>query len=71
MVVESNSSDANVTRNESRITSVYTMHTRVPHLSELTWNRFLNLLPDRMRLAREPKLMAELRIPPRYIERIH
>lgn len=47
------------------------MHTRVLNLSELTWNYFLNSLPDRSCLINQPKLMAELRIPPRFIERIH
>jgi hypothetical protein len=47
------------------------MHTRVLNLSDLTWNYFLNSLPDRTCLINQPKLMAQLNIPPRFIERIH
>ncbi len=47
------------------------MHTRVLNLSELAWNSFLNSLPDRTSLIKQPKLMAELHIPPRFTERIH
>jgi hypothetical protein len=70
-VIESRLQDNNPTRNETRITALYTMHTRVPNLSELTWNRFLNSLPDRLCLIEQPKLMAQLHIPPRFMERIH
>jgi len=47
------------------------MHTRVLNLSELAWNSFLSSLPDRTRLIKQPELMVQLDIPPRFIERIH
>ncbi len=47
------------------------MHTRVPNLSELAWNLFLNSLPDRTCLLEQPNFLAQLHIPPRYAERIH
>jgi hypothetical protein len=47
------------------------MHTQVLNLSELTWNYFLNSLPDRTCLINQPNLMAQLHIPPRFTERIH
>ncbi|UJR27391.1 hypothetical protein I4U23_008681 [Adineta vaga] len=71
VVVEPRSADANISRNDIRITTLYTMNTRVLNLSELAWNYFLNSLPDRTCLIRQPKLMTELNIPPRFIERIH
>jgi len=71
VVIESRTDDENSNRNETRITTLYTMHTRVLNLSELTWNHFLNCLPDRSCLINQPKLMAQLNIPPRFVERIH
>ncbi|CAF0810157.1 unnamed protein product [Adineta steineri] len=72
VVVESRSNDNNnIHYNETRITTLYAMHTRVPNLSELAWNYFLNSLPDRTCLIKQPKLMTQLHIPPRFIERIH
>ena len=47
------------------------MHTQVLNLSELTWNYFLNSLSDRTCLIKQPQLMSQLRIPPRFSERIH
>jgi hypothetical protein len=69
--VESTATDDHSNRNETRITTLYTMHTRVLDLSEITWNYFLNSLPDRTCLIERPELMAQLHIPPRFIERIH
>jgi len=71
VVVESRSTNDNLNRNETRITSLYTMNTQVLNLSEIAWNYFLNSLPDRMRLIEQPELMAQLHIPPRFIERVH
>ncbi|CAF4694333.1 unnamed protein product, partial [Rotaria magnacalcarata] len=56
---------------EKRITSLYKMHTRVQNLSELTWNYFLNSLPDRTCLITQPELLVQLGVPPRFTERIH
>ena len=71
VVVDSGSNNGHLNRNETRTTTLYTMHTKVPNLSELTWNYFLNSLPDRTCLIEQPKLMAQLNIPPRFMERIH
>jgi hypothetical protein len=70
-VVESRSTGDNTNRSEKRITTLYTMHTRVLNLSELAWNSFLSSLPDRTCLIKQPELMVQLDIPPRFIERIH
>ncbi len=61
----------NLSHNETRTTTLYKMHTKVPNLSELTWDYFLNSLPDRTCLIKQPELLAQLCIPPRFIERIH
>jgi len=71
VVVESRSNGDNTNRSEKRITTLYTMHTRVLNLSELAWNSFLSSLPDRTCLIKQPELMVQLDIPPRFIERIH
>ncbi|CAF1560247.1 unnamed protein product [Adineta ricciae] len=71
VVVEPRSTDTNMNRSEMRVTTLYMMHTRVPNLSELTWDYFLNSLPDRTCLVRQPELLTELHIPRRFIERIH
>lgn len=56
---------------EKRITTLYTMNTRVLNLSEISWNRFLNLLSDRSCLLDDVLLMDQLLIPRRFIERVH
>ncbi|CAF4719053.1 unnamed protein product [Rotaria sp. Silwood1] len=57
--------------NETRITTLYKMHSRVLNLSEISWNYFLNCLSDRTSLVKQPQLMVQLHIPARFIERIH
>jgi hypothetical protein len=54
VVVDSRSTNDNSHRTETRTTTLYTMHTRVLNLSELTWNYFLNSLPDRHCLIEQP-----------------
>ncbi|CAF1145406.1 unnamed protein product [Rotaria sordida] len=71
VVNESRSTNDNRNHSEKRITTLYTMHTRVLNLSELTWNYFLNSLSDRTCLIKQPELLAQLHIPPRFTERIH
>jgi len=64
------SSTAN-NNNETRITSLYKMHTQVLNLSELSWNYFLNCLSDRTCLIKQPQLMSQLHIPARFSERVY
>ncbi|CAF0966121.1 unnamed protein product [Rotaria sordida] len=71
VVNESRSTNDNRNHSEKRITTLYTMHTRVLNLSELTWNYFLNSLSDRTCLIKQPELLVQLHIPPRFTERIH
>jgi hypothetical protein len=71
VVVDSRSTNENSNRTETRTTTLYTMHTRVLDLSELTWNYFLNSLPNRSCLIEQPQLMAQLNIPRRFAERVH
>jgi hypothetical protein len=56
---------------ESRITTVYKMHTRVLKLSELSWNYLLNCLSDRTCLIKQPHLMSQLHIPAQFSERVY
>jgi len=56
---------------QTRVTTVYKMHTRVPNLSELCWNYFLNCLSDRTCLIKQPQLMSQLNIPTQFSERVH
>lgn len=47
------------------------MNTRPPNLTEICWHRFLDSLSDRRCLIEQTKLMNELLIPRRFIERVH
>jgi len=57
--------------NQTRVTTLYKMHTRVLNLSELCWNYFLNCLSDRTCLIKQPKLMSQLNIPAQFSERVY
>lgn len=57
--------------NETRITTLFKMHTQVLKLSELSWNYFLQCLSDRTCLLNQPQLMTQLHIPTRFSERIY
>ena len=70
-MTDQRSADDNLGSTETRITTLYTMHTQVSNLSELSWNYFLNSLPNRAYLVERPELMAKLYIPSRFLDRIH
>ncbi|CAF1041274.1 unnamed protein product [Adineta ricciae] len=66
-VIQSSTSDLP----DTRITSIYKMHTKVPDLREVCWDRFLNCLADRNVLISQAHLLTQLNIPGQYLERIH
>lgn len=58
-------------QNETRITTLYKMHVRVPKLSEFCWNFILNSVSDRTDFLTDRSLFLKLNIPTRFSERVY